>query len=230
MTAARAGIPRAVLDTNVIYSRVLHELFGRLAREARVLDPVWSDELLAEAKRVLITGKPMPEPAAERWVGYLRDAFPRGRVDIADGSGDADLAALTSDPDDEHVCALALAAQADLLITFDHGYHHDGLLEHGIAVTHPDTFLVGVFDEQPRALRAILARQAARGGRTVAELLDAPAACKRAHARQHDLRLTGRCVPRPPRGARGRSRQSADSARGPLDGCQRAQRFFKLAL
>jgi len=31
------GPPRAVLDSDVIYSRVLHELFGRLATEADLL-------------------------------------------------------------------------------------------------------------------------------------------------------------------------------------------------
>lgn len=168
-----ARIPRVVLDTNVIYSRVLHELFGRLAREARILDPLWSTELLAEAKRVLMASKPMPEPAAERWVGYLRDAFPAGHVDVSNDLAGVDLPTLTSDPDDEHVCALALAGRADLLITFDQGYRHDELFSHGVTVTHPDTFLVGVFDEQSWAFRTILERQAARGGRTVPELLDA---------------------------------------------------------
>jgi hypothetical protein len=61
MTDAPPPIPRLVIDTNVIYSRVLHELIGRLAREARVFDVVWSDELLAEAKRVLIANKPVDE-------------------------------------------------------------------------------------------------------------------------------------------------------------------------
>lgn len=31
------GPPRAVLDSDVIYSRVLHELFGRLAHQERLL-------------------------------------------------------------------------------------------------------------------------------------------------------------------------------------------------
>jgi hypothetical protein len=42
--------PRAVLDSDVIFSRVLYELFGRAAATAGLLTLLWSDELLAEAK------------------------------------------------------------------------------------------------------------------------------------------------------------------------------------
>ena len=92
--AARPGLPRAVLDSNVIFSRVLHELLGRCAGQARLLDLIWSDELLAEAKRVLQERKPMPEAAAERWVSLMREAFPDGRVDPSTLASDVDLSAL----------------------------------------------------------------------------------------------------------------------------------------
>ena len=46
--------PRAVLDSDVILSRVLHDLMGRLAMRMRLFDLVWSDELLDEAKRKLV--------------------------------------------------------------------------------------------------------------------------------------------------------------------------------
>jgi hypothetical protein len=35
--------PRAVLDADIIFSRVLHELMGRIAAELRLLDLFWSD-------------------------------------------------------------------------------------------------------------------------------------------------------------------------------------------
>ena len=58
MTRRQTPVQRAVLDANVIFSRVLHELIGRLAREARLFDLIWSEALLAEAKRALIDAKP----------------------------------------------------------------------------------------------------------------------------------------------------------------------------
>jgi hypothetical protein len=52
-----ARLPRAVLDADIIFSRVLHELMGRLAAGARLFDLIWSEELLGEAKSSLIERK-----------------------------------------------------------------------------------------------------------------------------------------------------------------------------
>ncbi|HWT94921.1 MAG TPA: PIN domain-containing protein [Solirubrobacteraceae bacterium] len=171
---AGAGLPRAVLDSNVIFSRVLHELLGRCASEARLLDLIWSDELLAEAKRVLQERKPMPEAAAERWVSLLREAFPDGRVDAGRLRDDIDLATLTGDPEDQFVCALAIAGRATHLFSFDAGYRADALAEHGVAVMNPDTWLTRAIDDEPELFVDLLTAQAAAwGGRSVGELLDA---------------------------------------------------------
>ncbi len=52
--------PRAVLDTDIIFSRVLHELMGRIAAELRLLDLFWSEQLLAEAQGSLVEKKRTP--------------------------------------------------------------------------------------------------------------------------------------------------------------------------
>jgi predicted nucleic acid-binding protein len=107
--------PRAVLDTDVIYSRVLHELIGRLAYQERLLTLIWSDELLNEAERILVTRKQVPKQTAKRWVAYMRQAFPDQRVAIEHLPADLDLATLTTDAGDHHICALAVAGHADLV-------------------------------------------------------------------------------------------------------------------
>jgi len=171
-----SGIPRAVLDTDVIFSRVLHELFGRLAAEARLMDLLWSDELLDEARRVLVERKPLTRGVADRWVGYLREAFPAGVVDLAAAELTVDPAELTTDPDDAHVCALALAGNADVLLTFDRGYLREALDAHGVEVADPDTYLCAQLDTEPDAVLDALAAQRATWGdgeRTMDELLDA---------------------------------------------------------
>lgn len=86
-----------------------------------------------------------------------------------------DLASLTADPDDKHVCALAIVGGADLLITADTGYDVAALAERGIALVRPDACLVRFHHEVPRAVGEALVRQAAAwgGGRTLTELLDA---------------------------------------------------------
>ena len=119
--------PRAVLDTDVIYSRVLHELIGRLAYQERLLTLIWSDELLNEAQRTLVTGKPVPQQVAERWVNYIRQAFPDQRIETDHLPTSLALTTLTTDPGDHHICALAIAGHADLLLTFDQGYVSESL-------------------------------------------------------------------------------------------------------
>jgi predicted nucleic acid-binding protein len=170
-----ARLPRAVLDTDVVYSRVLHELIGRLAYQERLLTLIWSEEVLNEAKRILVERKPMPEQAAERWVDYMRQAFPDQRIQIDQLPAEVDLTTLTTDPGDHHICALAIAGHADLLFTFDRGYVSKSLAEHGIQVLTPDAFLDTTLQEDPDAIIGALQSQAEvwGGGRSIGELLDA---------------------------------------------------------
>lgn len=167
--------PRAILDADIIYSRVLHELMGRVARDLRKLDLVWSEQLLAEATRALVHRKGLVKDVAQRWVDYLPKNFPAGRTDIEGELTSAQLDVLTSDPGDRHVCALAIASGADYLFTHDRGYLRDGLMAHGVQVADPDSFLVGVFDDQSRGMLDVLELQASTwaGGRPIEELLDA---------------------------------------------------------
>jgi predicted nucleic acid-binding protein len=169
------SLPRAVLDADVIYSRVLHELIGRLATGARFFDLIWSEELLAEAESSLIEGKGLSAEAAAAWVGHVRREFPEGRVDLAALPADLDLAALTEDPDDRHVCALAIAGDADLLFSFDRGYLKEPLRRHGVEVPDLDTFLVERCEEEPLACSRVVEAQADAwgGGRPLEELLAA---------------------------------------------------------
>lgn len=140
-----------MLDTDVSFSRVLHELFGRIASELRLLTLVWSDELLAEPERVLVERKPVAPAVAARWVGYLREALPDGWVDPAGKASAPDLSRMTSDPSDEHVVRLAIVGGADILIAGDKGYERDGLRRYGIDLQAPDAFLEASFADMPRA-------------------------------------------------------------------------------
>jgi hypothetical protein len=88
----RTASLRAILDADIIYSRVLHELMGRVADDLRKLDLVWSDQLLAEATRVLVERKGLAEAVAKRWVDYLPAAFPAGRTDIEEALASAESA------------------------------------------------------------------------------------------------------------------------------------------
>jgi predicted nucleic acid-binding protein len=167
--------PRAVLDADIVFSRVTHELMGRVAKGLELLDLVWSEELLAETRRSLVEKKELSEDAAARWVGYLPQNFPDGETDLTGAAASVDPSALTDDPDDHHVCRLAIASGATYLFTHDRGYLRSALQRHGVEVTAPDSFLVAAFDDAPEGFLDLLERQAAdwAGGRPIAELLAA---------------------------------------------------------
>jgi hypothetical protein len=63
---SRIGAPRAVLDSDIVFSRVLHKLMRRVAKRLELLDLVWSVELLAEVRRSLVEKKGLSEDAAVR--------------------------------------------------------------------------------------------------------------------------------------------------------------------
>ena len=68
---------------------------GRVAAQSRLIDLIWSDDLLDEAKRVLIDYKPLDPVIAERWVGYMRNSFPDGRIDISTIGDEINLEEMT---------------------------------------------------------------------------------------------------------------------------------------
>ena len=170
-----ADRPRAVVDCDIIYSRVLHDLMGRVAARLELLQLVWSQELLAEAKQTLMQRKGLAADAAQRWVDYLTASFPDGETDITQALRSTELRSLSEDPDDLHVCALAIASSSRYLFTHDRGYLRERLNRRGIEVTEPDTFLTAALEDQPQAMLELLELQASTwaGGRPVAELLDA---------------------------------------------------------
>lgn len=172
---SQADRPRAVIDCDIIYSRVLHDLMGRVASRLELLQLAWSNELLAEAKRTLMQRKGLTEDAAQRWVEYLTANFPDGETDITQALGSTEIRSLSEDHDDLHVCALAIASDSKYLFTHDHGYLRDRLARHGIEVTDPDSFLTSTLEDQPEAMLELLELQARTwaGGRPVTELLDA---------------------------------------------------------
>jgi predicted nucleic acid-binding protein len=166
--------PKAVLDTNVVFSRVLHELLGRAATTGDLLEFLWSEELVQETIRVLMEQKGLDREHAEQWVGLMTSAFPAGHVDISQIPHGLDLPTLTSDEDDQHICALAVAGGADYILTFDKSFDVEALRALGIEVAMPDVFLSKAIDEEPELFSEILVEQAAAwGGRTIEALVDA---------------------------------------------------------
>jgi predicted nucleic acid-binding protein len=160
---------RVVLDTDVLFSRVYHETYGRLGAE-RVVVVVWSEAILAELERVLRRHERSAAYAAAV-CGFVRAGFPDSRIETADDVGRA----LVDDPADAHVAAAAITGGVEAIATHNRrDYREDALSSRGIAVIDPVEHLTSIAAHYPAEAQAALARQAAatRPQRTLAQLLD----------------------------------------------------------
>ena len=64
------------------------------------------------------------------------------------------------DPDDRHVLAAAIHADAEVIVTFNlRDFPASELATHGIEAIHPDEFLVALFDASPGPFCAAVKRQ-----------------------------------------------------------------------
>lgn len=111
---------RLVLDTNVVASGLLWE-----GTPARLIDAAQADEvelltsraLLAELARILRRTKFRKAIAAS---GLTLDELVLGYADLATIVDPPPIApTILNDPDDDHVLACAVAAQADLIVSGD---------------------------------------------------------------------------------------------------------------
>ena len=144
-------LPRAFLDTNVLYPLVIRDILLWFAYEELFL-PFWSKHVLMEWSRVMQRNG-LTKTASQRRMHMIQDAFPfamvRGYESLIE---QLDL----PDEDDRHVLAAAIRVGADTIITQNlKDFPKSALSPLGIAAMNADTFLVGVIQKNPtKALRA----------------------------------------------------------------------------
>ncbi len=169
----------AVLDTNVLYPFSLRDTLLRLA-ELELYTPLWSARILEEMRRNLAQHRITAEQAT-RIEAAMRAAFEEAEIDTAEI--ERLEPAMTNDPKDRHVLAAAVAADSELIVTFDlDDFPAQACEPLGVEATHPDDFLLDLHDLNPEARCPPLRRRHPRAA--VAWLPDA------ASARTHDGRPT----------------------------------------
>ncbi len=98
----------------------------------------WSDRLLEELERSLVESAWTTEERAQRLVEVMRRTFP----DAAGTRYEHLLGRLTNHPGDRHALALAAAAKASVIVTFNLAHFPRPALEpFGLVVQTPDEFL-----------------------------------------------------------------------------------------
>jgi predicted nucleic acid-binding protein len=105
----------AVLAANVLYPFSLRDSLLWLA-ELELYTPLWSARILEEMRRNLVEQQITAEQAA-RIEAAMRAVFEEAEVDAAEIARLEP--AMTNDEKDRHVLAAAVAADSELIVTFD---------------------------------------------------------------------------------------------------------------
>jgi predicted nucleic acid-binding protein len=147
----------AVYDANILYPAPLRDLFIRLA-QAGLVRARWTETIHDEWVRSVLADN--PSLSAERLARTrtlmneaVRDCLVKVYEDL--------IESLTlPDPDDRHVLAAAIRADADVIVTFNlKDFPAASLASYHIEAQHPDEFLVSLFDAAPGPVCAAVKRQ-----------------------------------------------------------------------
>ena len=136
----------------MLYGDLLRNLLLRLAAE-RVCTVHWSAKVQEAWKRHLVDDAGYSAAVIERTQGRMEAAFPAASV-----SGYEKLMAELQlpDPDDRHVLAAAIQAEADILVTFNLKDFPESALPANLTAQHPDVVLTHLLTTNPEGCRATL--------------------------------------------------------------------------
>jgi len=172
---------KVVLDACVLFPTVLREILLGVAKRG-LYQPVWSERILREWVRA--TAKLGPEAAvqAEGEAVLVRSAFPqaalRERPEI-------EARLYLPDADDVHVLAVAIAAHADAIITFNaQDFPRHLLAEEGLQRLDPDLFLCQLHARHPEVVAQVVSAVHATAERMLGEAIPLKALMKRAQLRR----------------------------------------------
>lgn len=167
---------RVVLDACVLYPTVLREILLGLAREG-LYEPVWSERILREW--VLATARIGPEARvlAEGEAALARAGFPRA---LQEGRPEIEARLSLPDVNDIHVLAVAIAAHADAILTFNaQDFPRPVLAEWHIERRDPDGFLWEMHSRRPAEVAAVVEAVRAKAERLSGQPMPVRALAKR---------------------------------------------------
>ncbi|QCR35328.1 PIN domain-containing protein [Nissabacter sp. SGAir0207] len=148
-----------MLDACVLYPARLRDLLMHLGLRG-LYQPKWTATIQQEWKRGLLRERKDIEPSKlDRIEQLMNQALPDAEIT----GYEALIAGLDlPDPDDRHVLAAAIKANAELIVTFNLQDFPAGYLsQFGIEAIHPDEFVSDIIDLScARALQAVSAQRA----------------------------------------------------------------------
>jgi predicted nucleic acid-binding protein len=156
-----------VLDACVLFPNVLRDSLLTFA-EHDLFRPLWSDAILDEVRRNVVTKRNVDPSAFDRTLALMNGSFDGALVE----NWKPVVAELSlPDPDDRHVLAAAIAGGGQAIITFNLvDFPTDRLTPHHIDAVHPDAFFLDQLDLAPARVLAALTKQAERFRNPVMDL------------------------------------------------------------
>ena len=145
----------AVLDADVLFPMYLRDTLLRLAA-AGCFRLHWSERILEEVTRNLVTSQRMDRVGAKRLEQKMCAAFPEAMV----LGWEPRESEMTNHPKDRHVAAAASVVQASVIVT--RNTRDFVSLPDGISAMSPDSFLVSLFEAQPEEVVDALEAQVRR--------------------------------------------------------------------
>lgn len=129
----------AVLDANVLYPAPTRDILLNFA-DAKLFQPKWTKTIQEEWTRNLLANRPdITEQAIERTVKAMNAAFPDAEVTRFIGIANN---LKLPDPDDRHVLAAAIKAEATHIITANtKDFPRKYIATYGLQISHPDDFV-----------------------------------------------------------------------------------------
>lgn len=148
-----------VFDANVLFPISLCDLFIT-ASGTNLFRAHWSPTILEEVERTYLRKLASADPTKiKRRIELMNQAEPGALVEPPPEL----IQAMTNDAKDRHVLAAAVAAAADVLVTFNLKHFPDSACEpYAIEAQHPDEFVENLVDLDPSAIWHCLTKMSAR--------------------------------------------------------------------
>ena len=150
----------AIYDASVLYPAPLRDLLMQLAL-SDLYRAHWTNDIHDEWVRSLLHNRPDLTPEQLQRTRELMDASVR---DCLVKNYSALIPSLNlPDPDDRHVLAAAIVANADVIVTYNlRDFPRENLEIYGIEAQHPDEFIVHLIDLAPGEVCSTVATVRAR--------------------------------------------------------------------
>lgn len=115
---------------------------------------MWSEKILEEVRRTLVERQHRDPSKAERFLDSIRSMNP---THCAYGWEPWEAALELPDPDDRHVLAAAMVADADFIVTYNlKDFPDEALSPRCVKAVHPDEFLCLLLERNREAMLEVM--------------------------------------------------------------------------